>query len=499
VRAEQRRGERRATALSLLPSLSVSLSVFGIKHAFNNYAFNNCYKPIDTISTLLITSFPPTLLLCLPVLYRLQFILPYHNRKLVRKLCRSILPDDRRDSDADETDCILLRENEELVRSRASSRTAVEGEDVQGGDTEKEASIKMLEREEIDGINEGESKEERRGGDMISVYKPCSPVRKRRDGRTGFMVEEQKSGKELERYGDETFKARIRVSEMKKKLERAQERDVARRLAARRDADADPGLYDNTIRTSSDDDWPQTVDRPLHRRSPSMLSAAQTSTRTVRGYSDPSPRDLTTISFGLSPSPCPSSIPTPALVLSALHSEMFGSHSSTKNRMAGSSFNFVPRSVSSPVDFNLIKKFRIIFLRVVRLNYMKQVQSGRLPRGSYAAQVLFNSIDVGMATVHTDGLQDWDAVNVSAVPSLAHCSLVFLSILFHTHTYLRSDTFLRMLHLSYRTHIDRAPILEFKIPYSVIIPPLLSFPLTAYHHPPYILSYPILSHSGVVI
>ena len=29
------------------------------------------------------------------------------------------------------------------------------------------------------------------------------------------------------------------------------------------------------------------------------------------------------------------------------------------------------------------------------------------------ALVLLNSVDVGMETVHTDGLQDWDAVQVS--------------------------------------------------------------------------------------
>ena len=32
--------------------------------------------------------------------------------------------------------------------------------------------------------------------------------------------------------------------------------------------------------------------------------------------------------------------------------------------------------------------------------------------GSVAAIVLLNSIDVGLETVHTDGLQDWDAVKV---------------------------------------------------------------------------------------
>ena len=37
------------------------------------------------------------------------------------------------------------------------------------------------------------------------------------------------------------------------------------------------------------------------------------------------------------------------------------------------------------------------------------------PRGGIAALVLLNSIDIGMETAHTDGLQDWDAIKVSTL------------------------------------------------------------------------------------
>ena len=37
------------------------------------------------------------------------------------------------------------------------------------------------------------------------------------------------------------------------------------------------------------------------------------------------------------------------------------------------------------------------------------------------ALVLLNSVDVGMETVHTDGLQDWDAVQVSESEGRGEC------------------------------------------------------------------------------
>jgi hypothetical protein len=46
-------------------------------------------------------------------------------------------------------------------------------------------------------------------------------------------------------------------------------------------------------------------------------------------------------------------------------------------------------------------------------------------RGSLAAIVLLNSIDVGLETVHTDGLQDWDAVKVRRHGTILPCSNMF--------------------------------------------------------------------------
>ena len=58
----------------------------------------------------------------------------------------------------------------------------------------------------------------------------------------------------------------------------------------------------------------------------------------------------------------------------------------------------------------LLFKFRNVFLQVVRKHYFNQMSTGKLPRGSNAALALLNSIDVGLETCHTPGLQDWDAV-----------------------------------------------------------------------------------------
>ena len=73
----------------------------------------------------------------------------------------------------------------------------------------------------------------------------------------------------------------------------------------------------------------------------------------------------------------------------------------------------VRRSMNSPVDEPLITKFRIVFLEVLRKCYHKHIHQGRLPRGSQAALVLLNSVDIGLQTVHTDGLEDYDAVEQS--------------------------------------------------------------------------------------
>ena len=76
-------------------------------------------------------------------------------------------------------------------------------------------------------------------------------------------------------------------------------------------------------------------------------------------------------------------------------------------------FGGVRRDLDAAINEPLITKFRIVFLEVLRKCYHRHVQQGRLPRGSQAALALLNSIDIGMETVHTDGLQDWDAVQNS--------------------------------------------------------------------------------------
>ena len=73
----------------------------------------------------------------------------------------------------------------------------------------------------------------------------------------------------------------------------------------------------------------------------------------------------------------------------------------------------IRRSLDSAVNEPLITKFRIVFLEVLRKCFHRHIQQGRLPRGSHAALVLLNSIDIGLQTVHTAGLQDWDAVQQS--------------------------------------------------------------------------------------
>jgi hypothetical protein len=62
------------------------------------------------------------------------------------------------------------------------------------------------------------------------------------------------------------------------------------------------------------------------------------------------------------------------------------------------------------IDRSLLFKCRNVFLQVVRKYYFNQISTGKLPRGSNAALALLNSIDVGLETCHTPGLQDWDAV-----------------------------------------------------------------------------------------
>ena len=120
-----------------------------------------------------------------------------------------------------------------------------------------------------------------------------------------------------------------------------------------------------------------------------------------------------------------STVNSPSVISPYSSSDLRGSLTSIVNRkMAVNLYkNSIPRPLESNVDHFLITKFRTLFLGVLRFNYMKQIKCGRLPRESRAALILLNSIDVGMATVHTAGLQDWDAVKVDK-------DLVFLCFLF---------------------------------------------------------------------
>ena len=99
----------------------------------------------------------------------------------------------------------------------------------------------------------------------------------------------------------------------------------------------------------------------------------------------------------------------------ASHQPLLGGGGLTRRirSIPDSPFNGIQRTISSQINNALINKFRIIFLGVLRKCYLRQIQVGRLPRGSNAALILLNSIDVGLETVHTDGLQDWDAVKIS--------------------------------------------------------------------------------------
>ena len=56
----------------------------------------------------------------------------------------------------------------------------------------------------------------------------------------------------------------------------------------------------------------------------------------------------------------------------------------------------------------VLEQFREIFLKVVHLSYLQQISDGKLPRGSQAALVLLDSVEHGLDTAHTPGLQDFE-------------------------------------------------------------------------------------------
>ena len=61
----------------------------------------------------------------------------------------------------------------------------------------------------------------------------------------------------------------------------------------------------------------------------------------------------------------------------------------------------------SSVNEKLLDSYRVAFLQVVNLSYLRQISEGKLPRGSRAAIALLDSVDVGFDTTHTPGLHDF--------------------------------------------------------------------------------------------
>lgn len=63
-----------------------------------------------------------------------------------------------------------------------------------------------------------------------------------------------------------------------------------------------------------------------------------------------------------------------------------------------------------PINEKILGNIRRVFLDVVRVSYWKQIKLGKLPRQSIAARILLSSIDFGLETIHTPGLQDWENI-----------------------------------------------------------------------------------------
>lgn len=82
-------------------------------------------------------------------------------------------------------------------------------------------------------------------------------------------------------------------------------------------------------------------------------------------------------------------------------------------------------------DEQLVLQFRTVFLQVVRLSYLQQISSGMLPRGSTAALTLLSSVDYGLETAHTPGLQDFDFLKASLSRSYTNLLLERAQSIFH--------------------------------------------------------------------
>lgn len=72
-------------------------------------------------------------------------------------------------------------------------------------------------------------------------------------------------------------------------------------------------------------------------------------------------------------------------------------------------YNGIQRDLNADVEPELMSKCRNVFLDVVRRSYLKQISTGRLPRGSNAALLLLSSINFGLESTD-EGLRDWQAL-----------------------------------------------------------------------------------------
>lgn len=68
---------------------------------------------------------------------------------------------------------------------------------------------------------------------------------------------------------------------------------------------------------------------------------------------------------------------------------------------------FSKRTSQSDVMKDLLAYVRTVFLEIVRVEYWKRIEDGRLPRQAYATQTLLYSIDNALDRVHKQRLRDW--------------------------------------------------------------------------------------------
>lgn len=69
--------------------------------------------------------------------------------------------------------------------------------------------------------------------------------------------------------------------------------------------------------------------------------------------------------------------------------------------------SFSKRNSQSSLMNDLLAYVRTVFLEIVRVEYWKRIEDGRLPRQAYATQTLLYSIDNALDRVHKTRLRDW--------------------------------------------------------------------------------------------